>query len=295
MSDRVVVSGASGLLGSALVSSLRADGVEVTTLVRRPPSAPSEVQWAPGESALDPELLSGARAVIALGGASVGRLPWTARYRRELVESRLSSTRTLTDAVLALRGDAPTLLSASAVGYYGTAPGQTLTEASPAGSTFLAELCVRWEAEARRAEEHARVALLRTAPVIHRQGVLKPLVLLARLGLAGPLGPGTQVWPWISLDDEVRAIRHVLDAGLSGPVNLAGPTPATATETGRALSRRLRRPFLVPAPSWALRLGLGAAADSLLLPDADVRPQALQNSGFAFRHTTVQDAVDAAL
>jgi len=296
MAQRIVISGASGLIGTALTASLREDAVDVTTLVRRPPRRAGEVQWAPGEHELDPQVLAGATAVVALGGASVGRLPWTPRYRRELVRSRLTTTRTIATAVRALGDDAPALVSASAVGYYGSAPGATLTEASPAGDTFLAELCVRWEDEAERAGDHARVALLRTAPIIHRRGVLKPLIQLTRFGVAGPIGPGTQMWPWISLDDEVRAIRHIIDEQCVGPVNLTGPTPASANEIGRALARRMRRPFWVPAPAFALRLGLSAAAaDSLLLSDADVRPAVLEASGFTFRHRTAESAVDAAL
>lgn len=295
MAQRIVVSGASGLIGSALVDSLRADGVEVTRLVRREPTHEDEVQWQPGERDLDPAVLDGAEAVVALGGASVGRLPWTRGYRRTLVESRITTTRTIATAVRALGPDAPALVSASAVGFYGSAPGEVLTESAPAGDTFLARLCVRWEDEARRAGDHARVALLRTAPVVHRRGVLKPLVQLTCFGLAGPLGPGTQLWPWISLADEVRGIRQVIDARLDGPVNLTGPTPATADDLGRAVARRMRRPFWLPAPAWALRLALGDAAESLLLSDADVRPAALVDSGFSFTHPTVRQAVDAAL
>lgn len=296
MPQQIVISGASGLIGTALIASLRADGVEVTTLVRRAPRDPSEVQWSPAERDLDPDVLAGADAVVALGGASVGRLPWTPRYRRELVESRLTTTRTLATAIRTLRDDAPALVSASAVGYYGTAPGETLTEESRAGDTFLAQLCVRWEQEAERAGEHTRVALVRTAPIIHRRGVLKPLIQLTRFGVAGPIGPGTQIWPWISLEDEVRGIRHVIDARLSGPVNFTGPTRASANEIGRALAAKMGRPFWLPAPTWALRLALSrAAADSLLVSDADVRPAVLEGSGFEFSHKSAKAAVDAAL
>ena len=295
MERRVVISGASGLIGSALSDSLRADGAEVTTLVRRPARDNSEVQWEPGEHPLAPDVLAGADAVVALGGASVGRLPWTRGYRRELVRSRLRATQTLATALRALGADAPALVSASAVGYYGSAPGAVLDESSAAGDTFLAKLCVRWEEEARRAGDDVRVALLRTAPVIDRRGVLKPLIALTRFGVSGPLGKGTQLWPWISLDDEVRAIRHVIEKQLEGPVNLTGPSAATADDIGRALARRMNRPFWLPAPAWALRLGLGPAADSLLLSDADVRPAVLERSGFGFTHTTAQEAVDAAL
>lgn len=295
MARRIVISGASGLIGSALASSLRSDGIDVTTLVRRPPRNDSERQWMPGERDLDPAVLDGAEAIVALGGASVGRLPWTSRYKTELVDSRLKGTRTITTALRALRQDAPALVSASAVGYYGSAPGERLTEDSPAGQTFLAELCVQWEAEARRAEDHTRVALLRTAPLIHRQGVLKPMIQLTRFGLAGPLGTGTQIWPWMSLEDEVRGIRHVIDQKIAGPVNFTGPTSASANDIGRALARAMNRPFWLPAPAWALRLALGAAADSLLLTDADVRPTVLEASGFRFMHATAAEAVSSAV
>ena len=295
MSRRIVVSGASGLIGSALVSALRSDGIEVITLVRRAPRSEEEVQWAPGERPVDPDVLAGAEAIVALGGASVGRLPWTRSYRRELVDSRLQATRTITTALRALRSDAPALVSASAVGYYGSAPGEILTEDSAAGQTFLADLSARWEAEARQAEDHTRVTLLRTAPVIHRRGVLRPLIQLTRFGVAGPLGRGTQIWPWISLDDEVRAIRHALDRKIAGPVNLTGPTPASANDIGRAVAARMHRPFWLPAPAWALRLALGDAAESLLLPDADVRPQVLERSGFRFSRATAAEAVADAL
>ncbi|WP_164233823.1 TIGR01777 family oxidoreductase [Microbacterium hydrocarbonoxydans] len=296
MRRRVVISGASGLIGTALAASLRQDGIEVTTLVRRPPEAPGEIAWSPGEQELDPQDLAGADAVVALGGASVGRMPWTPRYRRELVASRVRATRAIATALIALGDDAPVFASASAVGFYGSAPGAVLTEDAPAGETFLARLCVRWEDEARRAGDRTRVALFRTAPVIHRRGVLRPLVQLTRFGVAGPIGHGNQIWPWISLDDEVRAIRHVIDVGLEGPVNLAGPAPASANDIGRALAARMHRPFWLPAPAWAMRLALSrAATDSLLVSDADVRPAALEGSGFAFTHRTAEEAVAAAL
>ena len=292
---RVVVAGASGLVGRALVASLRADGVPVTTLVRRPVQAPGEVEWLTG-GPLDPAIIAGARAVVGLNGASIGRMPWTPRYRATLLWSRITPTRTLAAAVRAAGSDAPALVSASAVGFYGSAPGPTLTETSPQGDTFLADLCGEWEHAAAGAGPAARVALLRTAPIVHRDGVLRPLITLTRLGLAGPIGRGTQVWPWISLVDEVRAIRHVIDTGTDGPVNLAGPTRATANDLGFALAVRMNRPYLVRAPAWAMRAVLGrAAADAVLLTDAHVVPAVLEASGFAVRHRTVDDAVADAL
>lgn len=293
---RIVVAGASGLIGSALVESLRADGVEVHTLVRRPAQTPLEHEWLTDAAVLDPAVLEGAAAVVSLGGASIGRIPWTPAYKRELVSSRLTTTHALADAVRALASDAPAFVCASAVGFYGGRPGVVLDESARRGTGFLADLVVRWEAAARTAGEQTRIAHLRTAPVVHPDGVLAPLIRLTNLGLGGRLGPGTQTWPWISLIDEVRAIRHVIDTDISGPVNLVGPQRATANDLGFALAVALNRPFLVPAPSFALRAVLGRdMADSVLLSDAHVVPGALQASGFTFAHDTVEAAVDAAV
>lgn len=293
---RVVVAGASGLIGRHLAASLRADGVTVTRLVRHPAQEPDEVEWLTDDRPLDPAVLDGADAVVGLNGASIGRMPWTRRYRSTLLWSRITPTRTLADAIRRLGEGAPAFLSASAVGYYGTAPGRRLTEQSPRGDTFLADLCGEWERAARRAGDRARVVHLRTAPVVHPQGVLAPMMLLTRLGLAGPIGGGTQVWPWISLEDEVRAIRHVMDADIDGPVNLAGPARATANDLGFALAVRMNRPYLLRAPRWALRLALGAdAADAVLLADAHVVPRVLESHGFAFRHPSVEAAITAAV
>ncbi len=289
-----MVAGASGLIGRALVASLRCDGVEVTRLVRRTASAPDEVEWLTDTRPLDPGVLAGADAVVGLNGASIGRMPWTAGYRSTLLWSRITPTRTLASAIHALGDDAPAFVSASAVGYYGSAPGRVLTENAPRGETFLADLCGEWEQAALAADGKTRVALLRTAPVVHPDGVLRPLIALTRLGLAGPIGRGTQAWPWISLVDEVRAIRHVIDAEIDGPVNLSGPVRATANDLGIALAVRMNRPFLFRAPAWTLRAVLGsAAADAVLLTDAHVVPAVLEATGFRFRHTTVDSAIAA--
>ena len=293
---RVVVAGASGLIGSALVDSLRGDGIQVTTLVRRPATADGEVQWLTDADPLDPGVLEGADAVVGLNGATIGRFPWTRHYKNTLLWSRITPTRALARAVRELGSEAPAFVSASAVGYYGSAPGALLTEESPRGETFLADLCGEWEGAALGAGDHARVALLRTAPLVHPRGVLKPLMLLTRFGVSGPIGRGTQKWPWISLEDEVRGIRHVIDSQIAGPVNLTGPTPGSANDLGFALARRMNRPFLLRAPVWALKLVLGAdATEALLTTDAAVLPSVLEASDFAFTHTTVEQAVDAAV
>lgn len=296
MPRRVVVAGASGLIGSTLVESLRADGVSVTTLVRRPPRAPDEVEWLTDDAPLDPAVLDGSDAVVGLNGASIGRFPWTASYKHTLVWSRITPTQTLARALRELGTDAPAFVSASAVGYYGSAPGRVLTEDSPRGEEFLADLCGEWEGAARSAGPHARVALLRTAPIVHPDAVLGPLILLTKLGVSGPVAGGRQIWPWISLDDEIAGIRHIIARGIDGPVNLTGPTPAHANDLGFALAVRLNRPYLLPAPAWALRLVLGAdATEALLTTDADARPGVLEASGFTFAHETVEQAVAAAV
>ncbi|AUG30204.1 MULTISPECIES: TIGR01777 family oxidoreductase [Microbacterium] len=294
---RVVIAGASGLIGRALLDSLRADGIPVTRLVRRESTAGDEVTWDPGRTPLPPAVLAGARAVVGLNGATLGRFPWTRRYKHDLVWSRIAPTQALAAAVRSLGDDAPAFVSSSAVGYYPSVPGATLTESSPRGESFLADLCGEWETAALRgAGDRARVATLRTAPVVHADGVLKPLLLLTRLGLSGPLGRGTQVWPWISLDDEVRAIRHIIDTGTTGPVNLTGPQRATANDLGFALARRMNRPYLLRVPEWALTLVLGRdAAEGLLTCDMHVVPEVLTASGFTFSHPTVEDAVAAAV
>lgn len=291
----IVVSGASGLIGSALIDSLRSDGIRVRSLVRRSPASPHEFEWDPSSGSLDRSVLAGADAVVNLNGASIGKLPWTRKYREVLRSSRLNATQTIVAALQEV-DNPPALISASAVGFYGNQPGQILTETSPAGRTFLARLCVEWERSALMASPYTRVALLRTAPVLAAEGVLKPMVTLTKFGLGGPLGSGRQIWPWISLEDEVRAIRHVIDSRIEGPINLCGPIPAAEDEVGRALAQSLGRPFLVPAPAFLVRGAIGRdPADSLLLADANVQPQVLNETGFRFTHETAKSAIFAAM
>lgn len=292
---KIVIGGASGLIGSALAKALRDRGDSVLRLVRREPQSPDEVRWEPALEQLDPEALRGADAVISLGGASVGKLPWTSSYRGELWASRIDTTSTVVRALRALADagdDVPMFISASASGYYGSQPGEILTEDSAAGATFLARLCQAWEDTALRAADIAEVALVRTSPILHPDGVLKPMILLTKLGLGGPLGSGEQIWPWISLDDEVRGILHVLDRRLTGPINFTGPTSASMARIGRALADELHRPFLLPAPAAALKVLLSAdAVESLLTADADLVPERLLASGFEYRHPTPEDAI----
>ena len=292
----VVISGASGLIGRALTERLRAEGVRVTHLVRRAPAGPDEVEWLTSPAALDPGVLEGADAVVGLNGASIARFPWTSSYRSTLLWSRVTPTRALARALRELGEGAPAFLSASASGYYGSRPGERITEATGRGESFLADICGEWEGAARSAGEHTRLVLLRTTAIVDRGAFLKPLIPLTKLGLSGPIGRGTQVWPWISLADEVEAIRLLLEADIDGPVNLAGPTRATANDIGFALARRLNRPFVLRAPEWGLKLLLGKdATEALLTNDQDIVPEVLQRAGYTFRHPTVEQAIDAAV
>ena len=290
---RILVAGASGLIGSALVPHLTAGGHTVERLVRRRPRSADEHNWAPSAHILDAALLEGVDAVIDLAGASLARLPWTTRYRAELVRSRIDATRTLTEAMSMAAKPPAVLLNASAVGYYGDRPGVRLTEEASRGDGFLADLVDQWERAASLAPERTRTVTLRTGLVIARRGAMRPLALLARAGLGGPIGAGGQHWPWISLADEVAAISHLLESDLAGPVNLAGPVPCTSAGVLRMLARELRRPFALPLGERLVLAGLGEAGRELLLSSQKVVPERLLADGFSFRHERAAEAIAA--
>lgn len=293
---RIVIGGASGMIGTELARQLAARGDEVVRLVRRPVAAAGEVPWDPASGRLDAAALAGADAVVNLSGATLSRLPWTASYRERILASRLAATAAITGALheLSAAGQrVPALVSGSAVGVYGSRPGEELTEASAPGDGFLAEVVRRWEDAAGAAPAGARVVLARTGLVLGPGGALRPLRVIARLGVAGPIGGGRQHWPWISLNDEAAALVHLIGSTLSGPVNLVGPAPASSAEVVDALARALRRPSGLPLPGWAVRAVMGEAGRELLLSDQCVRPSALLADGFVFRDSTVQDALAA--
>jgi uncharacterized protein (TIGR01777 family) len=288
---RVLISGASGLVGTELSRQLGAAGHTVVRLVRRPSRSAAEVRWDPATLSLDPAAFDGIDAVVNLSGASIGRLPWTKAYRRQIMESRVQATRTLTDAMRRAATPPSVLVNASAVGVYGNRPGEELTEDSAPGADFLATVVTAWEAEARLAPVGTRVVMARTGLVLAKGGALKPLLPIVKAGLGGPLGRGSQNWPWVSLHDEAAAIVHLLTSELSGPVNIAGPTPASANVVIRAVAAALRRPFIVPVPEFVLTLALQDAARQLLLADQRVSPAKLQADGFTFTHRTAAEAV----
>lgn len=292
---RVLVAGASGFIGSALVERLVADGHEVVRLVRRRAQTPDEASWSPTAGIIDFTVMDRVDAVVNLSGASLTRLPWTRSYRGEILDSRVAATRTLTDAMRKARTPPAVLLNASAVGYYGDRPGELLSEYSSAGTGFLSEVVARWETAALLAPEQTRTVVFRTGIVVGHGGAMGRVATLTRLGVSSRLGTGGQHWPWISIADEVGAIAHLLGSRLAGPVNLAGPTPATADRVMTAMAERMHRPHAFAVPERMLELALGRAADELLLSSQKVRPQRLIDDGYRFRHPTVEAALDAML
>jgi uncharacterized protein (TIGR01777 family) len=292
---RVLIAGGSGFIGTELVSQLREDGHDVTVLVRRQPKNQGEANWAPSAGIIDAGLVENAEAVINLSGASLGHLPWTHSYRRQILESRLSATRTLTDAMGRAAKKPAIFISGSAVGIYGDRPGERLTEDSPRGPGFLGDVVEKWEQAAQLAPKGTRVVTVRTGLVIGNGGSLAPLMALTRVGLGSRLATGGDIWPWVSLHDEAAAIRHLLTSKLSGPVNVAGPTPATSDRVTHHLAERMHRPYFVVAPEFALKAALQSAGPELLLSSQHVIIDRLVGDGFRFRDATVEQAIDSAV
>jgi uncharacterized protein (TIGR01777 family) len=291
MPQRVAISGASGLIGSALSTFLRARGDGVVHLVRRAPRTSSEIGWDPTSGTLDPSDLSGLTAVVHLAGAGVGAHRWTPAYKREILASRVDGTSTIATALADL-GQPIALVSGSAIGIYGDRGQETLTEDSKLGQGFLADVASAWEAATRPAQDAGlRVVHARTGLVLSPEGgAMGRVIPLAKFGLAGPLGNGQQYWSWITLHDEVRALAHLIDQDLSGPVNLVSTQPLPQAEVMAALGAVLHRPTLVPAPTFALKVILGEFASDVLASER-VLPSVLTASGFVFDHDSIDGAM----
>ncbi len=290
----IAISGSSGLIGTALTTRLRADGHTVMSMVRTT-AREGEIHYDPRAGQLDPEHLIGVDAIVHLAGAGIGDRRWTAAYRREILESRTLSTSLIARSMAEVvnRGGPRTLLSGSAIGFYGATDDQELNERSDAGDGFLADVCQQWEAATSPADDAGiRVAHLRTGIVLSPAGgALKKLLPLFRFGLGGRMGSGRQWQSWISIDDQVGAIAFLLTADISGPVNLTAPTPVTNSEFTKVLAEALSRPALLPIPSFGPRLLLGRAlADALLFTGQRVLPDRLTEAGFSFEHSTLAEA-----
>lgn len=288
---KVVLTGASGLLGQALAKSFVAGGHEVLRLVRRLPSSPDEAQWDPAAGHVDPGALNDAGLVVHLAGAGLGDRPWTPAHRREVMDSRVEGTTTIARA----SGDAgvKTLLSASGVGYYGNPGDRELDESAPRGNTYIAEIAARWEeSTAPAVDAGVRVVPMRTAVVLSAKGgAYGRLLPIFRLGLGGRLGSGRQWWSWVAIEDYVRAVRFLADHDdISGPVNISAPVPLTNADMTAAMGRVLHRPAVTWVPGFALRLPLRDFAEDLL-GGQRVVPRRLLDAGFSFAHPEFEPAL----
>lgn len=299
----VLIAGGTGMIGRAVSDELALQGHEAHVLTRSAEVAevyPTAHVWAPGSDTLDLDALATATggpidAIINLAGSSISKMPWTAARKRDILQSRLDATTELTGAMSRAKKKPSVFLSGSAVGIYGSRGDETLTEKSTRGSGFLADVVEAWEKAAADVPRGVRVVTLRTGIVLGDEGALGPIRLLTKFFVSGPLAGGKQWWPWISLRDEARAIVHLLSAKVSGPVNLAGPNPATSGTLMRTLAIQLRRPYLLPTPGFAIRLALGEAGDEVLLGSQKVVPTVLEDSGFVFDDVTVGQALASAL
>ena len=294
---KIVISGASGLIGTQLVAKLSSSGHEVVRLVRRSPKS-GEIQWNPKSGTLDAAALEGTDAVIHLSGAGIGDKRWTSGYRKEILDSRTATTALLATTMASLSRKPSVFLSGSAIGIYGARNDEQLTEVSTHGTGFLAEVCEQWEAAAKPAvDAGVRTVYLRTGIVLSpKGGALKKLLPLFKLGVGGKFGNGKQWQSWISIDDEIGAIEYLLTANVSGAVNLTAPNPVTNAEFTKVLASVLKRPAIVPVPTFAPKILLGGElADALLFTGQRVIPAALNASGYTFKHTTLESALRSLL
>ena len=288
---KIAIAGSSGLIGSALVTHLRNEGHEVLRLVRRDATAPTEVTWNPTAGTADTSALVGIDAFINLAGAGVGDHRWTDAYKKTILDSRVTTTRTI--ANLAIELGVPTIINASAIGWYGDAGDTAVDESTPCGSGFLADVVRQWEAATLPAEQAGvRVVLARTGLVAARSGGAWAKILpIFKLGIGGRLGSGKQYWSFITLHDELAAFSFLLShSDIRGPVNLTAPQPATNAQMTRALGKALHRPTLFAVPSIALKIVLGEFSQEVL-GSARVEPQVLMNAGFTFAHPDIASAM----
>ncbi len=289
---KVAISGASGLIGGALIRALQESGHDCGRLIRRAPRNPGELEWHPGRGLAEPTAVEGFDALVHLAGESVAGGRWTAERRRRIRSSRIPATLRLVESLSTIERPPRVFVCASAVGYYGDRGDELLDEDSSAGSGFLASVCRDWEAAAATAATLCeRVVILRFGVVLSASGGALPRMLTPfRLGVGGRLGSGRQYFPWIHLEDAVAAILHLLARG-EGPLNLTAPETVTNADLTRSLASTLRRPALFPVPRSALLVAFGAMARETLLASARVVPARLLSDGFAYRYPTLGSAL----
>lgn len=291
---KILVTGSTGLIGSALLPHLTAAGHSVTRIVRRAPQAAGEVQWDPASGRFDASGLEGHEAVVHLAGHNIAAGRWTASVKERIRSSRTKGTRLMAETIARLQPPPKVLVSSSAIGYYGDRGDEVLTEESPPGSDFLSQVAVEWEEATRPAEERGiRVVRVRTGIVLSpRGGALARMLTPFRLGVGGRVGSGRQWWSWIAMDDLLEVFRFALTTeSVRGPVNAVAPNPLTNAEFTKVLGRVLHRPTVFPVPAFVLKLVFGEMAEALLLASTRVAPARLAAAGFTFRFPELEPAL----
>ena len=296
----ILITGSSGLIGSALIPVLKAQGHQVVRLVRRKADAEAAgmASWDQAAGRLDPGIFAGVHAVVNLAGESIAGARWTPKRKARMLDSRVRGTKLLSETLAQLARPPEVLVSASAVGYYGSRGDEVMTEEKAPGTGFLPEVCVAWETATEPARQRGiRVVNLRIGMVLSGDGgALLPMASAFRMGVGGKLGEGRQFMSWITIDDLTRAILHVIvNTGFHGPVNAVAPNPVRNREFTRTMGRVLRRPTIFSMPAFAVRLMFGEMADALLLASARVEPARLMAGGFRFLHPELEEALRHAL
>ena len=287
---KVLISGARGLIATELIAQLKALGHTPISLVRSRPAGENEIFIDAKTGDFDAASMEEIDAVVNLAGATTGRIPWTKRYMREIVDSRIETTKVLVAAINQAKNKPKVLVSGSASGIYGDRGDELLTETSGRGDGFLADLAHSWEEEANRAQ--TRIVNLRTTMVFSKRlGALGKLLPLIKLGIGGPLGSGKQWWAWITVEDQARAIIHLIESNESGAFNITAPEPATCEQIIRGLGKALHRPTILKVPAWAMRLLVGVAADELLLCSQKMSAEKLLGTGFKFNQPTLEEGI----
>lgn len=294
---KIAISGSSGLIGTALIEAITRRGDTAVRIVRSSPG-PNDVLWDISAGTIDTEKLDGVDAVVHLAGEGIGEAKWSADQKKKILESRTLSTALLADALAGLDQKPSVFVSGSAMGIYGDRGDAKMTEQSDPGTGFLVDVVTAWEAAAQPAiDAGIRTAFIRTGVVLSTKGgALKEQLPFFKMGVGGKIGDGSQYWSWISIDDQVGAILHIIDGDLSGPVNLTAPNPVTNAVFTTALGRALGRPTFLPTPKFAVDLRLGKeAAEAMLFWSTRVIPAALNDSGYQFMHPTIDEAFEAVL